>query len=331
MKTLLSLGILILGMAFSTAVGYAASPAASERPESEILPYTYGKVISEALLVYDNPGDPSPSQWITPVGTWVSIRDQHLVGDTLWYRIDRGGWVPATTVELAQPSTFQGIRVVPGTPVPFGFVIANLLNVRAAPGVSDDNPPIGQLERYGIVPILEETQMASGPWYRIGDNQWVSGRYVARVAPVARPAQIPATDRWIAVDLKEQILMAYEGDQMVYATLVSTGLPKWPTVKGVFRIWVKIKAGKMSGGSLEEGDYYYLADVPWTMYFEGGYGLHAAYWHDEFGTPQSHGCVNLSPADAYWLFHWATPDLASEQRALLATPENPGTWVYVYE
>lgn len=87
----------------------------------------------------------------------------------------------------------------------------------------------------------------------------------------------------------------------------------------------------MEGGEVEKGDYYYLQDVPWIMYFNKDVGLHGAFWHDRFGYPSSHGCVNLSPKDAQWMFNWTTPQLPfPDTRYVYASRNNPGTWVYVY-
>ena len=135
-----------------------------------------------------------------------------------------------------------------------------------------------------------------------------------------------ATDKWIDVSLFEQTLAAYEGDRMVYATLLSSGLPGWDTNTGLFHIWLKAKVTDMSGRS-GFPDYYSLEDVLWTMYFDRDIALHAAYWHDGFGFQHSHGCVNLPPQDARWLFDWATP--TGETGWILPTDENPGTMVRV--
>jgi lipoprotein-anchoring transpeptidase ErfK/SrfK len=105
--------------------------------------------------------------------------------------------------------------------------------------------------------------------------------------------------RWIDVDLTRQTVTAYEGAAPVRTVTVSTGLPATPTPVGQFRIWVKFRYDDM------EGPGYYLRDVPYTMYFHGGYGLHGTYWHSNFGHPMSHGCVNLPAPEAEWLFHWA--------------------------
>jgi lipoprotein-anchoring transpeptidase ErfK/SrfK len=105
--------------------------------------------------------------------------------------------------------------------------------------------------------------------------------------------------RWIDVDLTRQLVTAYEGATPVRTVTVSTGLPATPTPIGQFRIWIKLRYDDM------EGPGYYLRDVPYTMYFHRGYGLHGTYWHSNFGHPMSHGCVNLPTPEAEWLFHWA--------------------------
>ncbi len=330
MRSVVLIALLIASGLLVPAITHADSPSYLGKTVAEVMPYRYARVAAERLDVYAQPGDPTPARSLPGVGTWVSIREERLVGEQLWYRIDRGGWVPASAVTPSTPSAFHGLRVVPGMPLPFGFVVAEKLNVRARPGVADDNPPIAELQRYQVVPILGTVKASDGTWYRIGPDQYVHSRHVRRVSPVVRPEGVGPDERWIEVNLKEQTLAAYEGSRMVFATLISSGLPRWQTVTGLFRIWAKLQAGKMSGGSLEEGDFYYLADVPWTMYFYQGYGLHAAYWHDDFGHPKSHGCVNLSPLDAYWLFQWTSPTLKPDQRAVRASPENPGTYVFVH-
>lgn len=106
-------------------------------------------------------------------------------------------------------------------------------------------------------------------------------------------------NRWIDVDLSNQITYAYEGDELVNSFLVSTGTWQHPTVTGQYYIYVKYVYADMAGPG------YYLPDVPYVMYFYSGYGLHGTYWHNNFGTPMSYGCINLSIPDAEWLFYWA--------------------------
>ncbi len=107
-----------------------------------------------------------------------------------------------------------------------------------------------------------------------------------------------ATGRWIEVVLGSQQLIAWEGDQQVRTMAVSTGISRYPTPPGTFRVYAKYPSVTMSGPD------YHLPDVPDTMFFHRGYAIHGTYWHDNFGHPMSHGCVNLSKSDAAWLYQW---------------------------
>lgn len=136
--------------------------------------------------------------------------------------------------------------------------------------------------------------------------------------------------KWIEVDIGNQRLKAHEEEQVVFDFPISSG--KWaPTPQGDFRIWIKIRYSLMDGGSVEDGSYYYLPNVPYVMYFYGAYGIHGTYWHNNFGTPMSHGCVNLSMPDAAALFAWADPPLASDKTVAYPTQDNPGTKVVIHQ
>jgi lipoprotein-anchoring transpeptidase ErfK/SrfK len=114
------------------------------------------------------------------------------------------------------------------------------------------------------------------------------------------PDNIEAGERWIDVDLTHQAAFAFEGEQLIKSFVVSTGVAAHPTVTGQFHIYVKYRYADMAGPG------YYLPDVPYVMYFYQGYGLHGTYWHNNFGHPMSHGCINFKTADAGWLFDWAS-------------------------
>lgn len=113
-------------------------------------------------------------------------------------------------------------------------------------------------------------------------------------------APISADGRWIDIDLSEQRLYAYEDDRLIDSFLVSTGTWQHPTLTGQFHVYVKYLYANMSGPG------YYLPNVPYTMYYDRGYGIHGTYWHNNFGTPMSHGCINLRTEDARWLFNWSS-------------------------
>ncbi|MBI4769915.1 MAG: L,D-transpeptidase [Chloroflexi bacterium] len=117
--------------------------------------------------------------------------------------------------------------------------------------------------------------------------------------PTAAPAAAGGA-HWIDINLSSQSVTAYAGDVPMATFIVSTGTWQHPTVTGQYRIYVKYTAADMAGPG------YYLPAVPYVMYFYRGYGLHGTYWHNNFGTPMSHGCVNLRTTDAAWLFDFAS-------------------------
>ena len=106
--------------------------------------------------------------------------------------------------------------------------------------------------------------------------------------------------RWIQIDLSKQRLIAWEGDRVVYGSAISSGKKSTPTLVGTFNIQSKFKTTRM------RGENYNVPNVPHAMFYQGNYGIHGAYWHKRFGTPVSHGCVNLPPKHAKWLFEWAS-------------------------
>lgn len=162
-------------------------------------------------------------------------------------------------------------------------------------------------------------------------------RDLARARLAEPPPEVRADDaaeRWIDIDLSQQTLVAYEGKRPVFATLVSTGKgpPKSSTAtrKGTFRIWVKLFTTKMD--NLEKDEvvrHYAIEDVPWVQFFDKAIGLHAAFWHQDFGRVRSQGCVNLAPLDARWLFAFTAPHLPRAWTAVLPTDLDPGTVVRV--
>ena len=291
---------------------------------------TYARVITGGVPVYSHPLEAllqlSPARMLDRGYFWVSLAapQSFKYGPHLWYQINQDEYIQAGYLAPYQPSGFRGIEIT--EPATFAWIVFDTWTA-AVPG---QEPGEGSQvrKRYTIVPI-EETQVVGDRfWYRVAEGHWVEQGMVGIVTPKPRPEGVGPDEKWIEVDLYEQTLAAYEGDRMVYATLVSSGLPWWKTITGLFRIQTKIDVNKMSGRD-GYSDYYFLEDVPWTMYFHGGYALHGAYWHDSFGKTHSHGCVNLPVADAKWLFEWTGP--AGRRGWSIATDKDPGTWVWVHE
>lgn len=144
-------------------------------------------------------------------------------------------------------------------------------------------------------------------------------------------ASVAPGKKQIVVDLPTQTLYAYQGNTLIMKTLISSG--KWhPTPDGTFTIWIKLRATRMTGG--EGADFYDLPNVPYVMFFANadvpaseGFSLHGAYWHNNFGHPMSHGCVNMRIEDAQALYNWASPTTTG--LTTYATATDPGTQVLI--
>ncbi len=149
---------------------------------------------------------------------------------------------------------------------------------------------------------------------------------LARLTAIKMPEN---ESRWIRVDLSEQVVVAYEGNKPIRGFIISSGLSRTPTVTGEFHIKTKVKSQTMTGGS---GAYYYnLPNVKWVQYFYQEYAFHGTYWHNDFGRPKSHGCINMTNADAKWLFDWAGPTWDGKTVWFNSNKDNPGTLVIVTE
>lgn len=157
-----------------------------------------------------------------------------------------------------------------------------------------------------VIQVFNTVEVNGIKWYQIALDEWVNSLKARVVFINPTPPEGVGNERWIEIDLEQQTLAVYEEYQLKFATLVATGQEPFYTKPGVFQIYEKKPLETMQGAfEADRSDFYYLEDVPWTMYFDEARALHAAYWRIIFGYPQSHGCVNLSPGDAHWLFNWA--------------------------
>ncbi|OGK19422.1 hypothetical protein A2866_01795 [Candidatus Roizmanbacteria bacterium RIFCSPHIGHO2_01_FULL_39_8] len=197
--------------------------------------------------------------------------------------------------------------IVPKSPVSCG----NSRSCSSHPELSVQNKAVGIFNKQTIIPPLISLQDEQQPVLGTSD---------------------PAGKKHIFVDLSQQKLYAYEDNILFMETSISSG--KWfPTPTGEFDIWVKLRATRMSGGVGD--DYYDLPNVPYVLFFYNkdvsqatGFSLHGAYWHNNFGHPMSHGCVNMRITDAEKLYHWANP--VTTGPTTYASKENTGTKVTIY-
>jgi hypothetical protein len=285
-------------------------------PNEELLYDRVYKRYNAAAQLFDAPG----GQPVATLDAGFNFATVHAIeGD--WAMVNDSQWVSTSLLQDAQPSRYAGV-MLDGEPLPYPFAWV-LVHTRASqqPGVEPlETDPL--YLRYQLVNLYSSVQVGDWRWYQVGVDQWIVQTQVAKFLPVERPADVD-TERWVSVDLYEQVAIAYEGETPVFATLVSSGLAAWPTNEGLFNVYIRYPRTIMSGAEGQE-DFYFLEEVPWTMYFDGDIALHGAYWHDGFGYRRSHGCVNLSITDAAWLYNWSSPEFD------FTVDEDLGPAVYVY-
>ena len=263
-------------------------------------------------------------------GFAVAILEERERYGELYGRTSHGVWVPMRDLHPVRPSPFRGENIVDGK-LNIGWVYTKGARAKSKPSAYAAGKP---LVRFQLVHILEQKSAGGRTYYRIHDDLWVSDRDVRRPTKSERPTEVRTAERWIDIELESQTLVAYEGDRPVYATMVSTGKGRQGTVfatpKGVHRIWVKLVASSMDNLEDEEAaDLYSIEDVPYVQFFSRGVGLHATFWHDKFGRVRSHGCVNLAPRDAQWLFAFTSPHLPAGWRAVFPSELEPATVIRV--
>jgi lipoprotein-anchoring transpeptidase ErfK/SrfK len=280
-------------------------PASKPDPALTDLPYRYFKLDEDIVPILSGPDGGETGQAFQPGFVYVSYLDR-VESNGVYYMLQNGGWIPGKGSRIGDYPRFQGLQFRSTPSNAFAWPLA--LNgwdvpVRRAPGYN--SPLTGKtIYAYRDVVRVYATQVADGvDWNLIGPDQWVEARMLATVTPTATPPEGVTTGRWIDVDLAEQTLAVYENHQLVFATVIASGLEPFWTRPGLFQIYLKKEAETMRNN--DPTDYYYLDNVPWTMYFDKARALHGAYWRTQFGYTQSHGCVNLSVGDAHWLFNWA--------------------------
>ena len=294
-------------------------PAFDPDPALNYVPYAYFHVTENvAVPVYGSLADAEagggaavyrgPGELV-----YVTYISREQTDRGVFYQLAPGAWMPGEGSRVSYIS-FQGKRLSSTPANSFGWFLGDS-RVRREPSLSAE--ATGRvLRRYQMAQVYAEAEADGLGWYLIGPGEWVEARSMGLVIPALSPPPGVVNGRWIDINLEEQTLAVYDGGEMVYATLVATGTDPYWTRPGLFQIFEKVESETMSGAfEADRSDFYYLDDVPWTMYFDGKRALHGAYWRTLFGYEQSHGCVNLSIGDSRWLFDWA----------------HDGDWVYVYD
>ncbi|MGC9522619.1 MAG: L,D-transpeptidase [Anaerolineae bacterium] len=304
-----------------------------EVPDGAITPYTFAYVRSLPAATYRHPeeanADLPPVREFYAGDNWVSVMGSVDYNGEIWYEINPDEFIREQHLAFTRPSYFRGVLLSAQPEYAFGWINRDVY-ASSIPGGPQREDVL--LQRYDRITMFAQEPMGDQLWYMVGPDQWVEQSYTSRVDVDPRPDRVGPDERWIEINTYEQTLAAYEGDRMVFATLMSSGRSSTWTPNGLTRIWGKYPTTPMRNQDVdpENPAWYYLEDVEWTQYFNGAYALHAAYWHNSFAFPRSHGCVNLSISDAKWLFEWTTPHTPTDANVVYSSDADPGTWVWVH-
>ncbi|PRQ09552.1 L,D-transpeptidase catalytic domain [Enhygromyxa salina] len=307
----------------------------------------------------------SPTPWLEK-GYYLSLGETIRDGSRSYWRTARGGVVEKGSAHGVDPKDYQGAELTRSMSFPVGFVMVKNGTKLLRLGDDDKLHATGKnLEKRTFLDLGEEVQIGGQTYFSVipyvppaegaaegADAETDGGEPAVAPTPEAEadslfvkadvmrlaelqpiPKGLDPWDRWIDVDITKQMLVAYEGSRPVYVTLVSTGKrgtdeEPFETPVGRYRIRSKQITSNMDGTTATDGNYA-IQDVPWVMYFEGSYALHGAFWHQSFGSVRSHGCVNLGPSDARWLFLWSTPFVPDHWHGVTASDDNPGTTIVI--
>ncbi|WP_428262953.1 L,D-transpeptidase [Haliangium sp.] len=240
----------------------------------------------------------------------------------VYYETVRGRFARAEDLQMKPLVPMHGEHLDDERTLPLAFT----LDDTPLSCTGGDRPvPCGTIAKHARFAPGEMVSWNGARYVRGPKGALVPAAAVRIASAIARPDSVPAGRKWVHVDLAQQTLVAYEGDTPVYATLVSSGRDGYNTPRGTFRVERKYLSKTMRGDDDVDGRYE-VQEVPWTMYYDGNYALHGAYWHDRFGRTKSHGCVNIPPVDARWLYYWTDTALPTGWHAMF---HRRGTYVYI--
>lgn len=300
-------------------------------PRGGLVPGIYGKLRQGEAQVFPTLAAAARGEGGTTPAAALTVRRQGVesVGGRSFWRT-RHGYVASSEVRKLEGSKFRGIAIgEAGLEQPIAWA-----RFRGDDGkIALRSAPSARAKVVGRMAAREHARVVAtspdGAFVQLDGLGWAARDEVRIAAATEPPTGLLSDDeRWIDIDIDEQVLVAYEGARPVYATLVSTGKRTHDTPIGTFRIERKVAERTMSSKPGDD-EPYSVDRVPWTAYFTGSFALHAAYWHGQFGERKSHGCVNLAPADARVLYRFTTPAIVPAWSEVHGHVDQPGSVVRV--
>lgn len=288
-------------------------PGFSEQDQADMAAKTWlsehGRTLMPTTPADRPPEVPAVVKEYLNAGFYVTVAGEAVKSERKFLRTLRGTFARKYQLEQREGSTFQGLVLRGEEDLPIHWIVRETpLQRRSGEGDAliklEDKKPVRR-SRY---PFVRKVTIGNARFYEDAEGNLMPEYAVGQSYKLKRPPGVGPDEKWVHVDLSEQTLVAYAGDRPVFTTIVSTGKEPGMTPVGVHRLQSKHIATSMRDQPVED-DAYSIEDVPWTQYFHNNVALHGAFWHGGFGLVRSHGCVNLSPPDARWLFGFTEPAL----------------------
>ncbi|RLB62261.1 MAG: L,D-transpeptidase [Deltaproteobacteria bacterium] len=270
-------------------------------------------------------------------GFFIAVDRTFGWNNRLWYKTTEGLIAPTDRMIIPKTPQLEGL-VVTSEFSQVGFIRAAKARKYDLGDEGKAPKRTGKVARFTAVGLTGETRLHEKRRYRkTVDGWWMRDRDGTWTDTGPRPSEVADDEKWVDVNLSRKTLMAFVGDRPVYGALISPG--KRSKVKkrdhrtktGKWRVREKHITTTMDGDGPSGDLPYSIQDVPYVQYYDGSYALHGAFWHHNFGREQSHGCINLSPADAKYLFQWTDPPLPRGWHGVWASTKRKGTLVVVHE
>jgi len=270
-------------------------------------------------------------------GFYVSLDTTMRTTTHRYWRTQANGFLPLRSIRPVRGSEFEGVQIDGEEwQLPVGYVVSRRATWYERRGENRVRRVRGLAPWHHVFRVVNQVTIGDRDYLEGPDGRLYPTRYARLIDRRERPEEVAEGERWIDVDLSKQSLIAYEGDRPVFVTLISSGkkfrsgdAEHFETPTGDFRVSAKHVTDTMDGDSASDGPYS-IDDVPYVMYFRGAYAIHSAFWHNGFGYPRSHGCVNVSPRDARWLFGWTSPNVPHSWHGAYPYGENLGTRIFVH-
>lgn len=282
---------------------------------------------AERLRAGNLPGEPPPPREVARFldhGFFLASNGVEVRSRRRFIRTVRGTYVKESQLEERTGSSFTGVELgvadeqghVAALPQAWAIRTARPMvrEVRGDASRMTDDEAHEPFERLANVPWLRRERVGDQVYHVVqtadGEERYLRDWVLTVAERRDPPSGIADDEPWVHVDLSSQTLVVYRGETPIYATIISSGVEGHDTPIGEFTIRRKMVSDTMADPGSDLGDdRYRIEDVPWTQYFEGSIALHAAFWHSQYGQVHSHGCVNIAPRDAYWVFQHTWPEI----------------------